>query len=85
MSWVRICHMFNDDEVEESAVAKSIGKQDERNVVTKDSVLFNVLSSKRKVSKSEAEYREPKVGSRHDMDCICAVCKFNSATKKSVK
>jgi hypothetical protein len=47
---------ININEVEESAIAKSIGKQDEKDMATKDSVLLGVLSSKIKVSKSEASY-----------------------------
>jgi hypothetical protein len=42
---------MNTKEVEESVVAKSTGKQDEKDMATKDALLFGVLSSKRKVSK----------------------------------
>jgi hypothetical protein len=43
---------INTNEVEESAIAKSTGKQDENDMATKDAALFGVLSSKRKISKS---------------------------------
>jgi hypothetical protein len=39
---------MNTNEVEESVVAKSTGKQDEKDMVTKDALLFGLLSSKRK-------------------------------------
>jgi hypothetical protein len=42
---------MNTKEVKESVVAKSTGKQDEKDMATKDALLFGVLSSKRKVSK----------------------------------
>jgi hypothetical protein len=45
---------INTNEVEESAIAKSTGKQNEKDMATKDVLLFGVLSSKRKISKSEA-------------------------------
>ncbi len=72
---------ININEVEESAIAKSTGKQDEKDMATKDSVLFGVLSSKRKVSKSEASYREQETSSP-ETDCKCAECKFNLGDEK---
>jgi hypothetical protein len=72
---------INTNEVEESAIAKSTGKQDEKDMATKDVVLFSVLSSKRKISKSEADYREQE-SSSPETDCKCAVCKFNLGDEK---
>jgi hypothetical protein len=54
---------MNTNEVEESVVAKSTGKQDEKDMATKNALLFSVLSSKRKLSKSEADYREQETSS----------------------
>ena len=71
---------MNTNEVEESVVAKSTGKQDEKDMATKDALLFGVLSSKRKVSKGEADYREQESSSPETSKCT--VCKFNLADEK---
>jgi len=71
---------MNTNEVEESVVAKSTGKQDEKDMATKDALLFGVLSSKRKVSKKEADYREQESSSPETSKCT--VCKFNLADEK---
>jgi hypothetical protein len=71
---------MNTNEVEKSVVAKSTGEQDEKDVVTKDAVLSRVLSSKRKLSKSEANYREQE-RSRPETS-KCTICKFNLADEK---
>ena len=71
---------MNTNEVEESVVAKSTGKQDEKDMATKDALLFGVLSSKRKVSKSEADYRRQESSSPETSKCT--VCKFNLADEK---
>jgi hypothetical protein len=49
-------------------------------MATKDAVLFSVLSSKKKVSKSEADYIEQ--DSKRTANCRCAVCKFNLGDEK---
>src|SRR6266542_4259147 len=46
-------HDGNDSEVKESAVAKSTGEQDEKNMLMQDAALFRVLSSGKKISKEE--------------------------------
>ena len=46
-------------ESEESAAAKSTGLQEEKDMPMQDAALFRVLTSKKKISKSEANYREP--------------------------
>ena len=43
---------------EESAVAKSTGMQEEQDLSIQDASLFRVLSLKKKISKSEANYTE---------------------------
>ena len=45
---------------EESAVAKSTGMQEEQDLSIQDASLFRVLSLKKKLSKSEANYTERK-------------------------
>jgi hypothetical protein len=63
---------------EESAVAKSTGMQDEQDLSIHDATLFRVLSLKKKISKSEANYAERK---RHretnETEYKCSKCKFN--------
>jgi len=71
---------MNTNEVEKSVVAKSTGKQDEKDMATKDVLLSGVLSSKRKLSKSEAEYREQE--RIRPETSKCTVCKFNLADEK---
>jgi hypothetical protein len=50
-------------------------------MATKDAALFGVLSSKRKISKSEADYREQE-SSSPETDWKCTVCKFNLGDEK---
>jgi hypothetical protein len=71
---------MNTNEVEESVVAKSTGKQDEKDMATKDALLSGVLSSKRKLSKSEADYREQESSSPETTKCT--IRKFNLADEK---
>jgi hypothetical protein len=47
---------------EESAVAKSTGMQEEQDLSIQDASLFRVLSLKKKISKSEANYTERRHG-----------------------
>jgi hypothetical protein len=75
-------HDGNDGEVKESAVAKSTGEQDEKDMLMQDAALFRVLSSGKKISKEEAEYREYQ---REDVDPdkpVCRKCKFNLGDEK---
>jgi len=60
----------NDGEVKESAVAKSTGEQDEKDMLMQDAALFRVLSSGKKISKSGPD--KP----------VCSKCKFNLADEK---
>jgi hypothetical protein len=42
----------NDDQnIEESVIAKSIGMQEEEDIVVKDAALYKVLNSKKKMTK----------------------------------
>ena len=58
----------------ESAVAKSRGSQDERDMSPPDAALLQVLRDKKKISKDEANYVESEQQSR---DQSCIKCKFN--------
>ena len=63
---------------EESAVAKSTGMQEEQDLSIQDASLFRVLSLKKKISKSEANYREWKRhGQTSKTEHKCSKCKFN--------
>ena len=63
---------------EESAVAKSTGTQEEQDLSVQDASLFRVLTLKKKISKSEANYREGKrQGEISKIEYKCSKCKFN--------
>ena len=65
---------------EESAVAKSTGMQEEQDLSIQDASLFRVLSLKKKISKSEANYTERKRhGETSKTEHKCSKCKFNLA------
>ncbi|MDW0140690.1 MAG: hypothetical protein QOK66_03965, partial [Nitrososphaeraceae archaeon] len=57
----------------ESAVAKSRGPQDERDMSPPDAALLQVLYYKKKISKDEANYVE----NEEPRDQSCIKCKFN--------
>jgi hypothetical protein len=65
---------------EESAVAKSTGLQEKKDVSMQDVALYQVLSSKEKISKSKANYHE---GERLGQTNKCSQCKFNLADENS--
>jgi len=58
----------------ESAIAKSTGSQDERDLSPPDAAFLQVLRNKKKISKDEANYVENGQQSR---DESCIKCKFN--------
>jgi hypothetical protein len=63
---------------EESAVAKSTGMQEEQDLSIQDASLLGVLSLKKKISKSEANYTERKRhGDISKTEYKCSKCKFN--------
>ena len=64
----------------ESALAKSTGSQEENDIARQDAALFHVLSSKKKISKSEAEYTEVKIEKAKER---CSNCKFNLGDEMS--
>ena len=66
---------------EESAVAKSTGLQEENDMSKQDSALFRVLSSKKKISKNEANYIEVRDDGIID-ERVCSKCKFNLGDEK---
>jgi hypothetical protein len=75
-----------DDSVEESVVAKSTGQQEEKDVALKDSALYSVLSSKKKMTKHEAGYKKQgEIQSKQTEDHykrVCIKCKFNLPDEK---
>jgi hypothetical protein len=82
----------NRNDVEESVIAKSTGQQEEHNVAINDAALYEVLNSKKKMTKHEAGYREQQkhemttanynynYGNDHD---ACIRCKFNLSVEKN--
>ena len=67
---------------EESAVAKSTGLQEENDMSKQDSALFRVLSSKKKISKNEANYIEVGRDDGIINERVCSKCKFNLGDEK---
>jgi hypothetical protein len=55
---------------------------DTNDVSKQDSAFFRVLSSKKKISKSEANYMEVKRKDTNKDECICSKCKFNLGDEK---
>ncbi|MFL6331225.1 MAG: hypothetical protein ACJ705_09445 [Nitrososphaeraceae archaeon] len=79
----------NNNNIEESVIAKSTGQQEEKDVAVKDTALYNVSNSKKKMTKSEAGYREQekneKVANNYDNNNKpCIKCKFNLPNEKNV-
>ena|SRR5918911_2115293 len=74
-----------DDAVEESVIAKSMGKQEEKDIASQDAALYRVLESKKKIAKEEAGYKERE--NKEDKTVngnnqICVKCKFNLPNEK---
>ena len=71
-------------EPEESAVAKSTGLQEEKDMSMPDATLFRVLTSKKKISKSDAGYRETwrEDSNKEEDEIKCSKCKFNLGDEK---
>lgn len=70
--------------MEESVVAKSTGKQEEDDMESQDAALFRYLRTKKKISKEEANYREQDHQQQqydknlnNDNYRACEKCKFN--------
>jgi hypothetical protein len=79
----------NNNHIEESVIAKSTGEQEEKDVAVKDAALYNVLNSKKKMTKSEAGYieqekDEKKTNNYNKNDNMaCIKCKFNLSDEKN--
>ena len=76
--------MLDKNHIEESVIAKSTGQQEEEDVAVKDAALYNVLDSKKKMTKQEAGYREQdemNINNNHNYACI--KCKFNLPDEKN--
>jgi hypothetical protein len=77
------------DNIEESVIAKSTGEQEEEDIAVKDAALYNVLDSKKKMTKQEAGYRQQDVRktnnnsyNNNDYNYACIKCKFNLSVEK---
>jgi len=75
-----------DDNVEESVVAKSTGQQEEKDIALKDAALYSVLSSKKKMTKAKAGYKELEkieaTQTKNYNNQACIKCKFNLPDEK---
>jgi glucan-binding YG repeat protein len=71
--------------IEESVIAKSTGEQEEEDIAVKDAALYNVLDSKKKMTKQEAGYREQDVRktNNNNYNRACIKCKFNLPDEKN--
>ena len=71
--------------IEESVIAKSTGEQEEEDIAVKDAALYNVLNSKKKMTKQETGYREQDVrkNNNNGYDRACMKCKFNLPDEKN--
>jgi len=75
----------NDDghnNIEESVIAKSTGEQEEEDKAVKDAALYNVLNSKKKMTKQDAGYREQDIN-YNNYNRACIKCKFNLPDEKN--
>ena len=70
------------DNIEESVIAKSTGEQEEEDKAVKDAALYNVLNSKKKMTKQDADYREQDIY-YNDHNRACIKCKFNLPDEKN--
>lgn len=74
-----------EEEAKESAVAKSTGPQKEEDMLSQDIAFYKVLTSKKKMTKQEAEYNRRKISSlsspssetEKKSHISCVKCKFN--------
>jgi hypothetical protein len=80
----------DNNHIEESVIAKSTGQQEEEDVAVKDAALYNVLNSKKKMTKSDAGYREQQSKNEKGTNnynkngnMACIKCKFNLPDEKN--
>ena len=66
--------------VEDSAIAKSVGEQEEEDRTNSDMALLQVLEKGIKISKHDADYQE--LNDRSGSEEKCAKCKFNLGDEK---
>jgi glucan-binding YG repeat protein len=80
-------HEVHNNNIEESVIAKSTGEQEEEDIaVKKDAALYNVLDSKKKMTKQEAGYMEQdvrKTNNNNNYNRACIKCKFNLPDEKN--
>ena len=78
-------HDVHDNNIEESVIAKSTGEQEEEDIAVKDAALYNVLNSKKKMTKQEAGYREQdaRKTNNNNYNRACIKCKFNLPDEKN--
>jgi hypothetical protein len=74
--------MTDNHDVEESVIAKSTGEQEEEDIAVKDAALYNVLNSKKKMTKQESGYRLDR-SKTNNYDHACITCKFNLPDEKN--
>ena len=75
-------HDVHSNNIEESVIAKSTGEQEEEDIAVKDAALYNVLNSKKKMTKQEAGYREQEIN-YNNYNPACIKCKFNLPDEKN--
>jgi hypothetical protein len=74
--------MTDNHDVEESVIAKSTGGQEEEDIAVKDAALYNVLNSRKKMTKQDADYREQDIN-YNNSNPACIKCKFNLPDEKN--
>jgi hypothetical protein len=84
---------YNHNHIEDSVIAKSTGQQEEDDIAIKDAALYNVLSSKKKITKHEAGYKEQdkneketnnyNYNNNNNSNQACIKCKFNLPDEKN--
>lgn len=66
--------------VEDSAIAKAVGEQEEQDRTYADKTLLQVLQRGKKISKQDANYQE--LNDKKDRNKRCGKCKFNLGDEK---
>ena len=74
----------DDNNIEESVIAKSTGEQEEEDIA-EDAALYNVLNSKKKMTKQKAGYNEQdgRKTNHDNNNQACIKCKFNLPDEKN--
>jgi hypothetical protein len=66
--------------IKDSAIAKSVGGQEEKDKLNADTVLMHVLEKGTKISKRDANYK--KLDNESESEESCSKCKFNLGDEK---